>query len=89
MTARHAAARSGSIYTRSTFWSGVGERAVKTFAQALLAFIPASATLAGVDWEQALAAAALAALLSVLTSLADPERADTAVATGGGGVDGQ
>ena len=84
MTARHAASGGGSIYTRGTFWSGVGERAIKTFAQALLAFIPASATLAGVDWEQALGAAALAALLSVLTSLADPERADTAVATGEG-----
>lgn len=79
---RHAA--SGSIYASKTFWRGLAERAVKTFCQALLAFIPASATLAGVEWEQALAAAALAALLSVLTSLADPERADTAIATGGG-----
>ena len=87
MTARHAASGGGSVYTRPSFWRGTAERAIKTFAQALLAFIPASATLAGVEWEQALAAAALAALLSVLTSLADPERADTAIATGGGGGD--
>lgn len=85
--ARHAAPGPSSIYASPTFWSGVGERAVKTFCQALLAFIPASATLAGVEWEQALAAATLATLLSVLTSLADPERADTAIATGGGGGD--
>ena len=73
-----------SIYTRASFWRGTAERAIKTFCQALLAFIPASATLAGVEWEQAIAAAALATFLSVLTSLADPERADTAVATGVG-----
>lgn len=49
----------------------VMERAVKTFAQTLVAVIGVGATeLADVDWWQALSAAVLAALLSVLTSAA-------------------
>lgn len=54
----------------SKFWTETGERALKTFAQA------AAAALAGdrlgvlsVDWLQALSIAALAAVLSVLTSI--------------------
>ena len=47
------------------------ERAVKTFAQALAAVLTAGATnLLEVPWGGALAAAGLAALLSVLTSVA-------------------
>lgn len=38
----------------------------------------------GLDWVQALGIAATATAISVLTSLADPERTDTATATGEG-----
>jgi hypothetical protein len=33
------------------------------------------------DWKQALGIAAGAVVLSILTSIADPQRADTAIAT--------
>ncbi|MEE8667214.1 MAG: holin [Bifidobacterium mongoliense] len=53
-------------------------RAVKTAAQSALAIIPVSAvTIGGVDWLMVVGAAALSAMLSVLTSIAGiPEVAD-------------
>lgn len=53
------------------FVLAVVERAVKTFAQSLVAvFTAGSITLLDVNWTQALAVAGTAALVSVLTSLA-------------------
>jgi len=53
------------------FWRGAGERAVKTFGQALLTFFAlGQADVLSVDWRVALAGAGTAALLSVLTSVA-------------------
>lgn len=53
-------------------------RAVKTAAQSAVAIIPVSAvTIGGVDWLMVVGAAALSAVLSVLTSIAGiPEVAD-------------
>lgn len=45
-------------------------RAAKTFAQAAVALLPASATIADVDWKVVLGTAALAAVGSMLTSMA-------------------
>lgn len=45
-------------------------RAVKTFAQALVAYIGVSAALSDVDWIRAFSVSTLAAILSILTSLA-------------------
>jgi len=45
-------------------------RASRTFAQALVALIGTTAVLEGVDWPVALSGAGLAALLSLLTSVA-------------------
>ena len=45
-------------------------RAVKTFAQAAASLIPAAVTIAQVDWKMVLGTAALAAVLSLMTSLA-------------------
>ena len=45
-------------------------RAVKTFAQAAIALIPAGVTIEAIDWRVVLGTAALAAVLSLLTSLA-------------------
>ena len=54
----------------SSFWKATAERAVKTFAQTLVA----SGIVVGVagwdKWQAALIASALAALLSVVTSVA-------------------
>ena len=47
-----------------------GIRAIKTFAQALIASIPVGVTIQEVGWGACLGMAALAALLSLLTSLA-------------------
>ena len=53
------------------FWRASAERALKTFAQALVAVLGAGATgLLDVDWAQAFSVAALAAVLSLLTSVA-------------------
>ena len=71
-----------SIYTRASFWRGTAERAIKTAAQALLAVLTTGTVIWGLDWVQALGIAATATAISVLTSIADPERADTATATG-------
>lgn len=47
-----------------------GVRCVKTMAQAAVAMIPAAVTIAAVDWATVLGTAALAGVLSLLTSLA-------------------
>ena len=63
-----------SIYLTREFRRGAGERAVKTFAQALLAILGTGAVgILDVDWVGALSAAALATLVSLLTSISQPE----------------
>lgn len=58
--------------------AAAGIRAVKTAAQAAIAIIPVSAvTIGGVDWIMVAGAAALAAVVSLITSIAGiPEVAD-------------
>jgi hypothetical protein len=66
-------------------------RAVKTAAQAAIAAIGATTTMGGVDWRVVGSTALLAAVLSVLTSLAGiPEVGGGAsvAALGRGGADG-
>lgn len=72
-------------YTTKSFWLGVCERAIKTAAQTLLSVVTVGSVVWGLDWAQALGLALTAALVSVLTALADPERTDTAVVTYPGG----
>lgn len=67
-----------SVYASKNFWLGVAERAVKTFAQALLAGLVVGQTLAATDWATLVSVATVAALASVLTSLADPQATDVA-----------
>lgn len=47
-----------------------GVRAIKTFAQAAIALLPAAAMITAVDWKTVLGTAALAAVASLLTSIA-------------------
>lgn len=59
-----------SNLTNGAFWAATGERAIGTFAQALLAVIGAGAmSIIAVDWPAAIGTAALAAALSVLKSV--------------------
>lgn len=71
------------MFTRA-FWIDATERAIKTFAQALVAVFVAGVTILSVPWLDALAVAATAALVSVLTSVASLElgQSGTASATG-------
>lgn len=58
------------MWTQS-FWRQAAERAVKTFAQAMVAVLTAGATgLLEVDWGQSFSVAGLAAVVSLLTSVA-------------------
>ena len=52
------------------FWKAAGIRALRTFAQSLLATVPVGIAITQVGWPEALGIAATAAVLSILTSLA-------------------
>ena len=52
------------------WWAAAGVRALKTFAQAAIATIGSSAAISQVDWKLVASASILAAILSMLTSLA-------------------
>ena len=60
------------------FLRAAGIRALRTFAQAALAMIGTTALISEVNWLQVLSASALAAVLSLLTSVATglPEVSD-------------
>ena len=52
------------------WWKAAGIRAIKTFFQTFVATIGTSALIEEVNWKLVLSAAALAAVLSLATSLA-------------------
>ena len=52
------------------WWMAAAVRAIRTLAQAMIAGIGTSAVLGEVDWKYASSAAALAGVLSILTSMA-------------------
>ena len=54
----------------SKWFKAAGVRAIKTIAQTALGVIGASAVLSDVDWTVVASAAALAGILSILTSIA-------------------
>ncbi|WP_431784313.1 holin [Streptomyces chumphonensis] len=57
--------------TTAAFWKATTERAVRTFAQALLAVLGADGLgITDVDWGATLSVAGLAALAAVLTAIA-------------------
>lgn len=63
---------------KKDFIRAAGIRAIRTFAQAAIAMIGTTALFDQVDWIKVLSASALAAVLSLLTSLATglPEVSD-------------
>ena len=52
------------------WWIAAGIRAIKTFAQSAIATIPVSVSIAEVEWIHVFGIAALASVLSLLTSVA-------------------
>lgn len=70
-----------SIYARASFWSGVRDRAIKTFAQVLVGSLAVGVGIFDIDWKGALGITASAVLISVLTSIADAKETDKAIAT--------
>lgn len=59
------------------WWAAAGVRAIKTVAQTAIATIGCSALIETVNWPVVISAAALAGILSILTSLAGlPEVSD-------------
>lgn len=69
------------MYTSKSFWSGLVERAVSTFAQALLGAIVIGSSVVDLDWKSSLGIAATATLASVLKSFATPTETDRAIPT--------
>lgn len=55
---------------KRTWWAAAGIRAVKTLAQAAIAGIGTAAVMGEVNWVYVGSAAVLAAVLSLLTSIA-------------------
>lgn len=53
-----------------TWWKAAGIRALKTFCQTAIASIGTAVVLSEVKWQLVLSASILAAVLSLLTSLA-------------------
>ena len=67
--------------TSRAWWAAAGTRAIKTAAQAAIGAIGASAAVIGqVNWEVVAGAAALAAVVSLLTSLEGLPELDTGTA---------
>ena len=66
-----------------TWFKAAGIRALKTFAQAAIALIPAGVTIEAIDWRVVLGTAALAAVLSLLTSIAGLPEVDGTGPLGG------
>ena len=52
------------------WWYAAGIRALRTFAQTAIAIIPVTALITEINWFAVASAAVLAAVLSLLTSLA-------------------
>lgn len=68
-------------YASATFWEGLAERAISTFAQSLVGAFGVGTSIFGLDWKGALGIAGAATIASVLKSFSLPEETDRAVAS--------
>lgn len=58
------------VLQTATWWKAAAVRALKTFAQTVIALIGTSAVISDVPWQVVASGAILATLLSFLTSIA-------------------
>ena len=57
------------MLTNKNWWKAAGIRAIRTFAQTAVASIPIAVSISEVQWLHVLGTAALAGIVSILTSL--------------------
>ena len=57
------------MLTNKNWWKAAGIRAIRTFAQTTVATIPVAVSIDEVQWLHVLGTAALAGIVSLLTSL--------------------
>lgn len=70
------------MLTNKKWWKAAGVRALKTMAQTAIATIGSTALFLEVSWPTVLSAAALAGVISMLTSLAGLPEVPTPTGTG-------
>lgn len=69
------------MYASKSFWSGLLERSISTFAQSLLGALVVGSSVVDIDWKTALGIAGTATLASVLKAFAAPAETDRAIPT--------
>ena len=69
------------MYDSKSFWSGLLERAISTFAQSLLGALVVGSSVVDIDWRTALGIAGTATIAAVLKAFATPAETDRAVPT--------
>nr|DAV09661.1 MAG TPA: holin [Caudoviricetes sp.] len=70
-----------SIYARTSFWSGLAERAISTLAGAVVSGIAVDHAIYSLDWKAIVGFAATTTLVSILKGIAVPAETDRAIAT--------
>lgn len=70
------------MYASKSFWSGLLERSISTFAQSLLGVLVVGSSVVDIDWKTALGIAGTATLAAVLKAFAAPAETDRAITTG-------
>lgn len=69
------------MYASKSFWSGLLERSISTFAQSLLGALVVGSSIVDIDWKTALGIAGTATLAAVLKAFATPAETDRAIPT--------
>jgi hypothetical protein len=69
------------MYTSKSFWSGLLERAISTFAQSFVGAVVVGTSIVDLDLKAAAGVAATATLASVLKAFATPAETDRAIPT--------
>lgn len=69
------------MYASKSFWAGLIERSVATFAQSLLGAVVVGTSIVDLDLKAAVGVAATATLAAVLKAFATPAETDRAIPT--------